>query len=75
MTGAQAEERKRIETVLKRFAREDIGGPDSFHEEPARKLSEGELEKMRLKAERLKRQLEKIEGVRGNRVGSERKHC
>lgn len=60
LTDAQAEEREMIEEVLKRFAREDVGGPHSFHEDPARKLSEEELEKMRDKAERLERHLEKL---------------
>ena len=36
------------------------GGSPSFHEGPARKFCEEELEKMRLKVERLKQHLEKL---------------
>lgn len=60
LSEVQAKEKKMIETVLARFAREDIGGPNSFHEDASMKISERELEKMKKKAESLRRHLEKL---------------
>ena len=36
-------------------------GPHSFHRAPSRKLTEQEIEKMKLQAAKLKRHLEKVE--------------
>lgn len=54
----QRKEKTMIEQVLKRFAREDVGGPHSFHADPSRKLSDQEIEKMRKKAAALERHLD-----------------
>ncbi|MDZ8119104.1 sulfatase-like hydrolase/transferase [Pontiella agarivorans] len=43
----QQREKELIEQALRRFAREDIGGPNSFHATPSIKLSEKQIEKMR----------------------------
>ena len=55
LSAEQQKEKEQMEQVLARFAREDIGGPHSFHADPSRKLTEQEIEKMRAKAETLKR--------------------
>lgn len=57
LSADQQQEKAMIERVLKRFARTDIGGPHSFHEDPSRKLTEKEIEQMRLKRERLEEHL------------------
>lgn len=57
LTAEQHREKNMIEEKLARFAREDVGGPHSFHANPSRKLSERELEKMRLKREHLEEHL------------------
>lgn len=54
-------EKEQLEQVLAAFAREDIGGPNSFHANPARKLTEQEIERMRAKEEALKRHLKQFE--------------
>jgi len=61
LTDAQREEKAMLDEVLARFAREDVGGPHSFHEDPSMKLSGQELEQMRTKAAKLKAHLEKLE--------------
>lgn len=58
---AQNKEKVMIEEILKRFARSDIGGPHSFHADPSHKLSEREIEKMRLKREHLENHLKQFE--------------
>ena len=60
LSSQEQQEKAMIEEVLKRFARTDIGGPHSFHEDPLRKLSEREKEKMRLKREKLEAHLEQF---------------
>jgi arylsulfatase A-like enzyme len=57
LSSAQKREKEMIEGALKRFARTDVGGPHSFHEDPSRKLTEQEIEKMRLKREKLREHL------------------
>jgi len=61
LTEAQQKEKATLDHVLNRFAREDVGGPYSFHEDPSMKLSERELEKMKRKAENLRKHLEELE--------------
>ena len=60
LSAQQEIEKAMIDEVLKRFARTDIGGTHSFHEDPLRKLSEREKEKMRLKREKLEAHLEQF---------------
>ena len=60
LTAEQKKEKTMIEEVLKRFARTDVGGPHSFHQDPSRKLSEREKEKMRLMREKLEEHLKQF---------------
>ena len=60
LSPVQQKEKAMIDEVLKRFARTDIGGPHSFHEDPRRKLTEREKEKMRLKREKLEEHLKQF---------------
>lgn len=60
LSAYQSKEKEMIEKVMKRFAREDVGGPHSFHADPSRKLSDREIEKMRLKREHLEKHLEQF---------------
>jgi stress response protein YsnF len=53
----QKRDKEMIDQVMARFARADIGGPHSFHEDPSRMLSEQEIEKMRAKRETLEKHL------------------
>ena len=57
LSEAQQKEKDEIEKILARFAREDIGGPQSFHADPKMKITERELEKMRAKAEARERSM------------------
>ena len=61
LSADQQKEKVMIDDVLKRFGRSDIGGPHSFHADPSRKLTEQEIEKMRLKRQRLEEHLEQFE--------------
>lgn len=61
LSAEQQKEMEQMEQVLARFAREDIGGPHSFHADPSRKLTEQEIEKMRAKAETLKEHMKQFE--------------
>lgn len=61
LTEVQQREKAQMDEVLQRFARADVGGSHSFHEDPARKITEREKEKMRLKRERLEKHLKKFE--------------
>jgi arylsulfatase A-like enzyme len=60
LSAAQQKEKATMEEVLQRFARVDVGGSHSFHEDPARKLTEQEKEKIRLKRERLEEHLKQF---------------
>lgn len=63
LTEVQRKEKAKLDEVLARFAREDVGGPHSFHEDLSMKLSESELEQMQSKAAKLKAHLENARGV------------
>ena len=61
LSADQQREKVMIDDVLKRFARSDVGGHHSFHADPSRKLTEQEIDKMRLKRQRLEEHLEQFE--------------
>ena len=52
LTEIQREEKTVLDEVLSRIAREDVGGPILFHEDPSMNQLESELEQMRAKAEK-----------------------
>ncbi|MGY8644179.1 MAG: hypothetical protein ACKVJU_24175 [Verrucomicrobiales bacterium] len=52
LTEIQREEKTVLDEVLSRIAREDVGGPNLFHEDPSMNQLESELEQMRAKAEK-----------------------
>ncbi len=56
----QKKEKAMMEKVMQRFAREDIGGTNSFHADASIKLTNEEKEKMRLKAESLEEHLKEF---------------
>ena len=60
LSADQAKEKNMIDRVLARFARADVGGPHAFHQDPSRKLTEQEIEKMRAKREKLEKHLESL---------------
>ena len=62
LTGATKAEKNSLENILTQFAREDVGGPHSFHADPSMPITEAERKRMADKEASRQRHFERNKG-------------